>query len=249
MKPRSVAVFVSMLCATGMLAAPAGAASTAGTATERLGGFVVTWPSAAALSKIQAGDRVRVALSRSARARAERRVATVSLSRITRSGKLLTISRRRVGSGSVSATLPRDGLYRLRVATSRGGYVQRTFEVLTAEPDGPATVCATDQSYEADLEVSQDVARPGDLLTVTLTNTGSTCLGVDYGVSWQVLKDGRYTGVSFGVVWPAVILNLSPGDKQEQQVTVPRNTPPGTYRAVKNFVDGDEVTVDVTVVP
>jgi len=248
MKTRSVAVFVSMLCATGMLAAPAGAASAGSTATERVGGFVVTWPSAAALSKIQPGNRVRVSLSRSARARAEGRVATVSLSRVTRSGKLIVISRRRVGSGSVSATLPRDGLYRLRVATSTR-YVQRTFEVLTAEADGPATVCATDQSYEADLEVSQDVARPGDLLTVTLTNTGATCLGVDYGVSWQVLKDGRYTDVSFGVVWPAVILNLSPGEKQEQQVAVPRNTPPGAYRAVKNFVDGDEVTVDVTVAP
>lgn len=119
MKTRSVAVFVSMLCAIGLLAAPAGAA------TERVGGFAVTLPSDATLSTIQPDDLVRVSL-----------------------------------------------------APSREG--------------APA------------------------------------CFGVDFGVSWQVLAGGRWTDVSFGVVYPAVILNLLPGEKQVQRVTVPRNTRPGS---------------------
>ncbi len=240
MKTRSIAAFVSMLCATGMLAAPAGAA------TERIGGFVVTWPSAAALSTVQPGDRVRVSLAPSQRARAEGRTASVSLSRVTGSGRLLVISRRRLGSGSFSATLPRDGLYRLRVTIARR-FVERTFKVLTVEATSPP--CAGDEGYEAEFELDRDVAQPGDPLTTTVTNTGSTCVGVSYGLSWQRLVNGRYTEVSFGVIFPATILNLAPGEKQVQQVAVPRNTPPGEYRVVKSFVDGDGLTAELTVTP
>ena len=239
MKTRSVAAFVSMLCATGLLAAPAGAA------TERVGGFAVTLPSDATLSTIQPNDLVRVSLVPSAKARAERRVATVSLSRVTRSGALLVISKRRLRSGGFSAALPREGLHRLRVTVGKR-FTQREFEVAYDAPELP---CAYDQGYEAELEASETELRPTDSLDITLSNTGPACFGVDFGVSWQVLKDGRWNDVSFGVVYPAVILNLLPGEKQVQRVTVPRNTPPGQYRAVKNFTDGEDITVEVTVTP
>jgi len=232
-------MFVSMLCATGLLAAPAGAA------TERIKGFMVTWPSASALTTIQPGDAVRVTVSPTAQARAERRVATVSLSRVTRSGALLVVSKRRLRSGSSSTKLARDGLYELKVSTAKG-FVLRTFEVLTQPTVAP---CASDESYEADLEISQSDLRPSDSADITLTNTGPVCFGVNFGVSWQRLVDGRWNDVSFGVVYPAVLLNLSPGEKQVQRVTVPRNTPAGQYRAVKNFSDGEDITVEVTVTP
>jgi hypothetical protein len=242
MKTRSIALFVSMLCATGMLAAPAGAA---GTTTEHAGGFAIAWPSDSALSTVQPGDAVRVSLSPSARARAAGRVATVSLSRVTRSGKLLVIAKRRLRSGRFSATLPREGLYRLRAVVGTR-YVQSTFEVLTVEATVP---CDATEGYEADLELDQSVAQPGDLVTITVTNTGTTCVPLNYGLTWQRLVDGRYTDVSFGVIWPATVLNLAPGEKQVQQVAVPRNTPPGEYRAVKTFTDGDGLTGELTVTP
>jgi hypothetical protein len=164
---------------------------------------------------------------------------------VTRSGALLVISKRRLRSGSSSTKLPRDGLYQLKVSTAKG-FVLRTFEVLT-QPTVPP--CAADESYEAELEISESDLRPTDSADVTLTNNGPGCFSVNFGVSWQRFVDGRWTDVSFGVVYPAAILNLAAGEKQLQRVTVPRNTPPGQYRAVKNFLDGEDITVEVTVAP
>jgi len=234
-----------MLCATGLLVGPAGAASTT---TERGGGFDITWPSDSALADAKPGQDLHVSI----RPRVKGLVATVSLSRITRSGRPLVIEKRRLRSGGFTATLPkRAGRYRLRLTSARG-FAESNFELAsdagsTTDPDGPLPSCTFDQGYEAELAASTSVARPGDALTITLTNTGVTCLGVNFGLAWQVYRNGRWTDVSFGVVYPAMILGLAPGAKQEQTAIVPRNTPPGHYRAVKNFVDGDDVTIVISV--
>jgi hypothetical protein len=244
-------VAAGVACVTGLIGAPAaGATAPSSTKTERVGGYLVQWPSDAAL-RLHPGDGVQASLIASAKALRLGRVAVVTLASVRRSGvPLHLIARRRVRRGTFSARVPagRTGRYRLRVLVGRV-YSQVTFTVdrLPRRATGP---CDPGDEADAELGLSTDTAAPGDALQITLTNTGPGCLTAGPGFAWQVNRGGVWTNVPLRIAFPAIALLLQPGRVLTDAFTVPTDSAPGLYRIVKHFQGAgddldlaDEVTI------
>ncbi|HEX4345694.1 MAG TPA: immunoglobulin-like domain-containing protein [Solirubrobacteraceae bacterium] len=243
-----------LACATGLIAVPAaGAAAPPSTRTEHVGGYLVQWPSNAALGLLRPGDGVQASLIPSAKARRLGRVAVVTLARVTRSGVAVhLVARRSLRSGTFSTRLPAGstGRYRLRVVVGRA-YSQVTF-VVGPQPPTASGPCDAGDEANAELGLSADSAAPGDALKITLTNAGPGCLTAGYGFDWQVSRGGVWTDVPLHLAVPAIALLLAPGQMLTEAFTVPTDSPPGQYRIVKHFRGaGDDLEADdeVTVAP
>ncbi len=232
--------------------------------TQRAGGYVIAWPSAATLAAVGPGDTVRVSLVR--RAGARHRAAVVSLLRVASSGRPLAVvaTRRMRRRGTFTARVPagRAGRYRLRVAIgdSRFG---RSFGVSTpvsvpalvpAPAPSPAAPdpCGHRGDMRGTLSVVPAEARPGQVLTTTLINTGPSCLLTGYGAGWQVRREGAWIDVPLNRVVSDVLRVLHPGAAFVDEFAVPQDAEPGRYRVGKQIEPGGpwfDVTAEVTVVP
>ncbi len=241
------------------------APAAAGGSTQRAGGYVIGWPSASSLAAMSPGDAVRVSLVR--RAGARHRLAVVSLLRVASSGRpIAVVARRRVRRrGTFTARLPagRAGRYRLRVAIA-GSRWSRSFRAspapsVPAPVPGPAPVpvppfpsCFDFPDVRGTLGVAPASTRPGQTMTMAVTNTGTSCLRTGYGARWQIYRDGDWDDIPLNRPVPAILLYVQPGNTFTEDFLVPQDAVPGRYRLLKQINFGGpsiDVTAEVTVNP
>jgi hypothetical protein len=105
-------------------------------------------------------------------------------------------------------------------------------------PEGPSA---------AQLSVDPQAGRSGDKLTISITNTGSSCLagGLSYGWERQ-LPDGSWERVvpdPPGFPVPAIGISVAPGRTFTQSALVWPELDPGPHRLTKTMSGrGEELT-------
>jgi hypothetical protein len=235
-----LSLLVACVLCGAAVGTPAASAAPASTQVQRAGGFVVRWPSAAALRAVQPSGRVEVVLVPSRQARALRRVAVVSLVRVSRGGALLSVvTRRRMRAGRFAARVPARENARYRLAVAIGSArVHRDFDVTAAESCSAASVVS------ATLSATPAQARPGQTLDLALTNTAATCLHVGYDVSWQIYRDGTWVEIPLDRAVILLLASVAPGQTFRHDFAVPQDSSPGQYRVVKH-ISGSGPRVDV----
>jgi len=270
--PLGGVLLAGLLCAAAAPAAaatpPAHAAATHAK-VQHAGGFSIRWP---ALHAVQPGTVVRVAIVPQRSARAQRRVVVATLVRVTSRGKPIAIvAKRRLRQGTFSARLSATPAahYRL-IARAGAARAHRDFRAAgraspPRAPTSPApipspgppaplppTPCASAPAVRATLSATPAVAQRGQSIALALTNTASTCLQTDYGVTWQIHRDGAWTEIPLGRPVPAVLIFVQPGQTFAHDFLVPADAVPGDYRVLKGISGGGpqvEVAAAVTVTP
>ena len=222
----------------------AGAGPAQAASKQRVGAFSVEWPSAAELRGLTPGGTVRVSLRRP-RDRGGPS-AVVALVRTTQSGRrLAVVAERRVARRAVFTVEVAAGSYLLRVTVGKAR-ATRTFTVAApAAPAPPAPPgCPEGRAIAASLAVTPAEATPGQVLGLTVTNTGTECLRTGYGAAWQKLENGTWTDIPLNRPVPVALRFVQPGASFSHEFAVPSDATPGDYRLVKR-VDSGGAPADV----
>jgi hypothetical protein len=179
---------------------------------------------------------------------------TVSIQRVTASGKVMrTLARRSAKRATVAATLKLVGSYAVRV-----GNQKRTIKVLAAPapvpgtaPDpapvaAPAPVDCSAIGVQMDpwnqlpaveasvqLRLAASTVQAGSALAYEIVNTSpSRCLVFGLGSHLQRQQpDGSWVSLPSLPV-PAIALVLAPGQTFAKQPSIPADAEPGTYRVL-----------------
>jgi len=174
----------------------------------------VTWPPQRAYAP---GERIAV------KVKADRKV-RVTVVRVSASGKLMSVLKRRaLTRGRVAAKLTRPGTYEVRVGRSK-----RTYGVV-ARP--PACDPVPDVILQASL--SADRVQRGQNLPFTVKNVSDGCIwtGVGYGLEYHQ-GDGAFKPVPWPLVFPAIAVLMQQGEERADSIHIPADAPLGTYRLV-----------------
>jgi hypothetical protein len=214
-------------CATTLLvaAAPAHAADDPANPPFRLGGLLVTGPSAPQFEVVVTAKiavRVRRAPGVKGRPRA-----LITYNRITKSGRILKhVDRHALRSGSYSVKVPQAGpaTYRLTVSV---GKARRSFD-MTVMPGvdecGPARRAST-----GTVRLRQPTVAAGQPLSLSVQNTSDNCLllgGVK--LEWQRQEAQGWVPAFTG---PDTQLLVTPHDTLASKgLIVPASLPAGHYR-------------------
>jgi hypothetical protein len=202
----------------------------------------VTWPAA---STVQAGDSVAVTVRSPHRVR-------VALLRLSDAGTpIRTVAARRMRSGRFVAVVPAASVERryLLAVDDRGRRLSRT---ITATPPPPAPPpsgppgpppCG-EGAAKVETTIDRRSAARGETVTMTIRNTGGTCLGfgADFwferwnGTGWE--KAGTEDRA-----WPAWAASLSPGETYTVTTEVWRDIGTGRHRLAKYFSSPDGAIV------
>ena len=190
-------------------------------------GVAVTWPISGSEAVVRAGEYLSVEV------RSRRRLVRVSLTHADGT----VVARRRLKRGTFRARLPvTGGRYRLGLDVAGREYSTLIESVL---PN-----CRPAGRDEAALRLSATRARSGDTLTVTVINTGTTCIetGRRYVVERR-REDGTWEQAAPESPHRAALWRVAPNTTWEQRVTLP-NLQPGRHRIVKSVTaPGGPLTV------
>ena len=245
--------FAAAACAAVVIAPTASGAS-----GQRVGSYVVHWPDRTTLNRLAPQDVVRVSLSH----RGHAAVAVVSLVRVARTGTVMgpVATHRFRSSGTFVATLPtRGGRYRV-VVTSGGVRTSRTFAVaapaqapistIAPTPSVVAQPCSDGSAVQASLATDVASAHAGQTISVTLSDTGTSCLQASYEITWETLSGGTWVQIPLNRQWPAAIQFVYPGAPFVDQFKIPDDAIAGTYRLGKTVDTGaapSMVTTEITI--
>lgn len=229
----------------------AGAADAQAASTKRVGAFSVEWPSAAELRGLDPGATVRVSLTR-LRDRSGPS-AVVALVHTTASGRrVAVVAERRVARRAVFTVEVPAGSYLLRVTAGKS---RRTRSFTVSAPVAPAPPpaplppdCPDGRAIAASLAATPAEAAPGQVLGVTLTNTGSECFKTGYGIAWQQLVNGSWTDIPLNRPVPLAIRLVQPATAFSHEFAIPSDATPGDYRLVKHLSSGGAPTDVVALV-
>lgn len=238
----------------GVLPAGAGAAT-----QQRVGGYVVTWPTA---TTVPAGTTLRIGVRPASPA--PRRPAILELLRLTDSGTTKGVVARHSVRRRTIAVRPAAAHARYRIRLTAGGRsvsrVIRTAARVPAPGGGtstgpapPALCGANATGSSATLTPSPAALQAGETLSLTLLNTGTDCLRTSPAIALR-RQDG--TLVPLNRPAPAILNFLNPGTSRVETLTLPADLAPGVYRAVMSTQSGpetapvtQEVAAEFTVAP
>lgn len=157
------------------------------------------------------------------------------VSPVTEEGRRLRVIRERTTHvervrGTVSyltVRLPREApaYYALETHFIRNGRVLDRYVSYVHVPPQRAAVA---------LRLDRRVARSGSSLELTIENRGPTPL--EFGVAYRLERwEGRWRWLNRDQVFIQIALVVRPGERDEQEVTLPKGLEPGRYRIVKSF--------------
>lgn len=229
-------------------------------------GLKVTWPLSRSSSTVAPGAQLTVTVRR---LRAEAPVAHVDLVRMTSSGLARNIvSSRHLRSGRATVTIPKAGLFTLRLRAGRLTYNSwvepRTppapAPAPTPAPPAPTPLsgCPATGAPTATLSLDAGFVATGGSIGYTLANTGPTCLMTGVGGSWERKDGDQWTPVPSTMATPTIGIIVKPGASYHGTAQVEPSMTIGRYRLVVGYypepltapaTSGPVATAEVDVVP
>lgn len=211
-------------------------------------GLRISWPISASEVNLRPGTRLVVRVSRVRGARTRRPKARIKLVRVDARGRAIkAVARRAMRAGTFVVRLPsRAGArYALRLAVGKQRYWSW---IATSEPAAPVlepilplSACPRPGPSAGHARVDPPTGRSWDRLTVSLTNTGSSCLTGGVGYGWErQLAGGRWEEVRPDPYpAPALPFGAAPGQTSTHGAFVWPELDPGPHRLVKT-VEGND---------
>ena len=180
-------------------------------------GVAVTWPISGSEATVRAGEYLSVEV------RSRRRLVRVSLVEVD--GPVIV--RRRLRRGAVRTRLPvGGGRFRLMLEVAGRRYSTLIQAVL---PN-----CRPAGRDEAALRLGATRARPGDTLTATVINTGTTCIDVGMRYWFERLReDGSWEQAAPERAFRLALRRIAPNTTWDQPARLPADLRPGRHRLVK----------------
>ena len=247
-----------MTCAAVLVAAAPAAAK-----PGHRDGFRIDWPLKRATTTVAPGAALTVTVRRTGHRAGTAPRVTVSLVRLSRSGRpLQRVATRRAREGRLTVRVPKGAgrLYELRLvlgALRQSGRVRTPAPPPAATPapvapaptdpkpvdPTPMSVCAATAGGPLAAELRLDAPgvplHAGDRFGYTIADTGTTCLLTGYGVRWERrADDGTWTAWPTFDPAPAIAIIVLPGHGFATAARVPPDATPGHYR-VSASVDAE----------
>jgi hypothetical protein len=202
-------------------------------------GLRVAWPAVGA-GVVEGGRRLVVGVTPTGR---RRPLARVTLVRVRADGRLgRTHVRRTLRRGRVVMWVPMgaERRYVLRLQVGRRLWWSHLRVPVVPGPPG----CPAAGVTAAGLRVEPAAGRVGDHLTLTLHNTGDTCLWGGWDYRWERrLPDGSWQPVEGSYPVPAIAVETLPGQTSSHGAFVWPELRPGPHRLVKVLAGPDGARV------
>jgi hypothetical protein len=184
-------------------------------------GVSVTWPVSGSAASVRAGEYLSVEV------RSRRRQVRVALVRLSGEGRPGVVAQRRLRRGAFRTRLPSTGgRYRLQLDVAGRRWSTAIEALLPTCPPAGRT--------EGALRLSATTVRRGDVIEVTVINTGTTCLSGGWDFFYERLReDGTWERVPANHPTPAIGVVTQPRTTTEHDALVFEELEPGRHRLVK----------------
>lgn len=266
--------------AVAVLAALALTLPSTGSAAQVAGhGWTVDWPLHEGRQQVAPGTLLRVGVAPASVSRSSRRGgsrsrrasarATVTLTRLAGNGRAARVLvRKRLSRGVVRVRIPRGAGPRYVLAVRGAGgvvarAVLRTAAAPRPTPPRPVTPpragwCGSGvaaHAAAATMTADRTSVFAGERLTLTIANTGGTCLSAGYPYAWERQTPSGWERVDTHEIFILPAIAIEPGRSWSSTATVADATtmPPGHYR-IRKEVDSSgaaslSLTAEVDVLP